>query len=115
MEAARIDALRQVGIEFADLVQLGCDLPVVDLSIQYRQSIKMGDVAVVKSSLAQVKRVKLYWAQHIYALQQSKPLVTAQVTLVPIDRKQGRIIRQLPPQMQTAIADLQGPPMGTMA
>jgi acyl-CoA thioester hydrolase len=114
MEAARCDALSQVGIEFASLVQMGCDLPVVDLSIQYRQFVKMGDVAVVKSSLVQVERVKLHWAQHIYALKQSKPSVTAQVTLVPVDCKQGRIIRQLPPQMQRAIAALQGPPTGTI-
>ncbi|MEO0376348.1 MAG: thioesterase family protein [Cyanobacteria bacterium P01_A01_bin.17] len=115
MEAARIDALRQVGIEFADLVQLGCDLPVIELSLRYHQPLRMGDIAVVKSCLSQVKRVKLHWQQHICAAHHSKPLVTAQVTLVPINRQEGRIIRQLPAQMQQAVAALLNPPNSTVA
>ena len=37
MEEARVECLRSIGIEFADLVALGCDLPVVELSIRYHQ------------------------------------------------------------------------------
>ncbi|PZD74833.1 Acyl-CoA thioester hydrolase YbgC [Acaryochloris thomasi RCC1774] len=115
MEAARIDALRRVGIEFTDLVQLGCDLPVIELSLRYHQPLRMGDIAVVKSCLSQVKRVKLYWEQHIYTAHHPKPLVTAQVTLVPVHRPEGRIIRQLPAQMQQAVAALLSPSNSTMA
>ncbi|MGB7416158.1 MAG: hotdog domain-containing protein, partial [Thermosynechococcaceae cyanobacterium] len=46
MEAARIDALRELGIEFSDLVASGCDLPVVKLSVNYHQPLKMGEVAM---------------------------------------------------------------------
>lgn len=109
MEAARIEALRQVGVDFTDLVQLGCDLPVIELSLRYHQSLKMGDIAVVKSCLSQIKGVRLYWQQHIYSAQQLKPSVTAQVTLVPINRKEGRILRKVPPQMQQALKALQTP------
>lgn len=114
MEAARIEALRQVGVDFTDLVHLGCDLPVIELSLRYHQSLKMGDTAVVKSRLSQIKGVRLHWQQHIYGAQQQKPSVTAQVTLVPINRKEGRIIRQLPHQMQQALAALLAPPTATM-
>ncbi len=112
MEAARIDALRQVGIEFSDLVELGCDLPVVTLSINYHQALKMGEVAIVKSGLSHVKKVRMFWEQNIYALRQPQPKVTAQVTLVPVNRKEGRIIRKLPPQMQKAIAVMLRPNSG---
>lgn len=106
MEAARISALRQVGIEFADLVQLGCDLPVIDLSIHYHQALRMGEVAVVKSCVSQLQKVKIHWEQHIFSLQQPKPAVTAQVTLVPLNRREGRILRRLPLQLQEALTRL---------
>ena len=41
MEEARIEYFRSIGIEFADLVALGCDLPVVELSIRYHNPIKL--------------------------------------------------------------------------
>jgi acyl-CoA thioester hydrolase len=41
MEEARIECLRSIGIEFADLVTLGCDLPVVELSVRYHRSIQL--------------------------------------------------------------------------
>lgn len=43
MEEARVECLRSIGIEFADLVALGCDLPVVELSIRYHRSVQLGD------------------------------------------------------------------------
>lgn len=99
MEAARIDALRELGIEFSDLVASGCDLPVVKLSVNYHQPLKMGEVAMVKSGLSQIKKVRMYWEQHIYSTGQPKPCVTAQVMLVPVNRQTGRVIRTLPPHL----------------
>lgn len=37
MEEARVECLNSIGMNFAELVALGCDLPVVDLSILNRQ------------------------------------------------------------------------------
>ncbi|MGF1601173.1 MAG: acyl-CoA thioesterase [Thermosynechococcaceae cyanobacterium] len=109
MEAARISALRDLGIEFSDLVVSGCDLPVVELSLNYHQPLKMGEVAVVKSGLSQIKKVRMSWEQHIYAMGQPKPSVTAQVTLVPVNRQTGRIIRKLPPHLLQAIEGILKP------
>ncbi|HBY76317.1 MAG TPA: acyl-CoA thioesterase, partial [Cyanobacteria bacterium UBA11148] len=34
MEEARVECLRSIGIDYADLVALGCELPVVELSLR---------------------------------------------------------------------------------
>lgn len=49
LEEARIDCLRQGGIEFADLVHLGCDLSVVRLEARYLQALQFGKAALVRT------------------------------------------------------------------
>ena len=109
MEEARIAAFREVGIEFADLVQLGCDLPVTELSIQYHQPLTMGTIAVVKSRLRGKTKVRMHWDQQIYAPEVPHPCVTATLTLVPVDRAKARIIRKLPDNVKEAIAQIMAP------
>jgi acyl-CoA thioester hydrolase len=110
MEEARIDALRQLGIEFADLVQMGCDLPVVELSLAYHQAITLGEQVRVATRLNRLVKVRQYWEQSVYREHHSQPCVTAQVTLVPVDRQRGRILRRLPAPLQAAIAQCSVPP-----
>ena len=50
MEEARVESLRSIGIEFAELVNLGCDLPVVELSLRYHEPVKLGMVCLLYTS-----------------------------------------------------------------
>lgn len=109
MEAGRIAALRQVGVEYANLVEIGCDLPVIDLSIQYHQPLKMGAVAVVKTRLVARTRIKFHFAQHIHSSDSLTPNITSKVTLVPIDLAQGRVMRRLPQRIDRAFSKLADP------
>jgi acyl-CoA thioester hydrolase len=59
MEEARVECLRSLGLDFANLVSLGCDLPVVELSIRYHRSLRMGMVAVVKTRMNPIKGVRI--------------------------------------------------------
>ena len=61
LESARVEALAMVGIEFSDLVSMGVDLPVVDLSLRYHRSLRLGDRAVVYARLLPAKGVRLIW------------------------------------------------------
>ncbi len=106
LEEARVECLRSIGIEFADLVALGCDLPVVELSIRYHRPIQLGMSAIVKTRMMDVSGVRINWDYKIQPLDGQKPYVTAQVTLVAVDRNNGRIMRQLPPTMEEALARL---------
>lgn len=104
MEEARVEWLRSIGIEFADLLTLGCDLPVVELSIRYHRQIQLGTAAVVKTRITEVSGVRINWDYQIQSLDGQQLYVTARVTLVAVDREKGKIMRQLPPVIKDAFA-----------
>ncbi|NJN38312.1 MAG: acyl-CoA thioesterase [Acaryochloridaceae cyanobacterium CSU_3_4] len=103
MEAARIAAFRTVGLEYSELVQVGCDLPVIDVSVRYQKVIKMGEVAIVKSRISRFEKVRLYWDQQVFCADDKKPCIVGEVTLVPVQSESGRILRRLPQLLQDAV------------
>jgi acyl-CoA thioester hydrolase len=109
MEEARIAALREVGLEYAALVSLGCDLPVIDLSLNYRASVKMGDEVRVRSRLERIEKVRWIWTQNVCALDTEFCYVAGKVVLIPVNRDQQRILRKLPPLLETALQYLSHP------
>ncbi len=106
MEEARVEYLRSIGISFADLVALGCDLPVVDLSIRYHRPVQMGMEAVVRARMLQMDGVRINWDYRIQSPNAEELYVTAQVTLVAVDREKGKIMRQLPAAVKDALMRL---------
>ncbi|MBW4690588.1 MAG: acyl-CoA thioesterase [Lyngbya sp. HA4199-MV5] len=106
MEEARVECLRSIGIEFADLVAMGCDLPVVELSIRYHQPIQMGMSAVVRTRMADMEGVRVNWDYQIQSTDGQDLFVTARVALVAVDRDKGKIMRQLPPAVKEALVKL---------
>jgi len=106
MEEARVECLRSIGIEFADLVALGCDLPVVELSVRYHRSIQLGMAAVVKTRMTEVTGVRINWDYAIVSVDGEQLYVTAKVTLVALDRERGKIMRQLPANVKDALAKI---------
>jgi acyl-CoA thioester hydrolase len=106
LEEARIDCLRQVGVEFSDLVAMGCDLPVVRLGLNYHRAVRMGEVVVVKSRLVKIDRIRLYWEQNVLSADGRDRHLSAQVELVPVNREVGRVLRQCPPKLIEALKAL---------
>jgi len=105
MEEARVECFGAIGIDFADVVALGLDLPVVELSVRYHRSLRMGMEALVKTRMA-LKGVRLIWDYQICSADSLELYVTAQVTLVAIDREKGKIRRHLPPELRDALERL---------
>ncbi len=106
MEEARVECLRSIGIDYADLVALGCELPVVELSLRYHQSIQMGMAAIVKTRMSQMEGVRINWDYQIQSPDGENIYVTGRVTLVAVDREKGKIMRQLPPPVKDALVKL---------
>ncbi|ERN40393.1 putative thioesterase [Rubidibacter lacunae KORDI 51-2] len=106
LEEARVECLRSIGIDFSELVALGCDLPVVELAIRYHRSIPMGTHAIVKCRMLEMDGVRINWDCRIQAASARDLFATATVTLVAVDREQGRILRQLPPSVKAALVKL---------
>ncbi len=103
MEEARIEYLRSIGIDFANLVALGCNLPVVELSVRYHRPILLGMAAIVRTRLSQLSGVRLNWDYQIQSPDGRELYTTARVTLVAVDRQKGKIMRQLPPDVENAL------------
>lgn len=106
MEEARIECLRSIGIEFADLVVIGCDLPVVELSVRYHRSIQLGTAVIVKTRMTEVTGVRINWDYAIVSTDETQLYATAKVTLVALDRERGKIMRQLPISVKDALAKI---------
>jgi acyl-CoA thioester hydrolase len=106
MEEARVESLRSLGIEYADWVAQGLELPVVELSLRYHRSVKMGQSVAVRTRIGASEGVRLLWDYEIRSADTQELYVTAQVTLVGVDRDKGKIMRQLPPTVQAALAKL---------
>jgi acyl-CoA thioester hydrolase len=101
MESARVECLREAGVAFADLVQLGYDLPVVDLNVRYHHPLRLGTKATVKTRMSALQGVRLNWVYEIVALEPETQLcLTGTVTLVPIDRAKHKIVRRILPELQ---------------
>lgn len=105
LEEARVEALRSIGVNYADWVAQGCGLPVVDLSIRYHQSLRMGEAAVVKAKMS-MKGVRIYWHYQIESLDNPGVAVTAQVTLVAVDLQSGKVMRRLPSSVKETLTKL---------
>lgn len=106
LEEARVECLRSLGIEFADLVAMGCDLPVVELAVRYHRPLRLGMAAIVRAQMRDMKGVRIHWHYQIQSPTADELYVSAQVTLVAVDREKGRILRQLPPAVKDALTRL---------
>lgn len=108
LEEARVEYLRSIGVDFADLIQLGCDLPVVELTVKYHRSLRLGEEAVLETRMEEITGVRINWEYKIQSQDLQQLYLTAQVTLVAIDREKGKILRQLPPQVKDMLMQLAG-------
>ena len=106
LEEARLEYLRSIGIDYAELVALGCELPVVELSLRYHRSVQMGMAVVVKTRMTEIAGVRINWDYRIQSVDGEELYLTGRVTLVAIDREKGKILRQLPSAIKEALVKL---------
>lgn len=106
MEEARVEALRAIGIDYVDFVKAGCELPVVDLALRYRKSLRLGEMAIVRCQMQAMKGVRLVWDYEICSPDHTTIYLTGQVTLVAMDWQQGKIMRKLPAAIEDALVKI---------
>jgi len=100
LEEARIEYLRSLGLDYSELVALGCELPVVDLSLRYHYFLRLGDEAVLRTRMNEMSGVRMHWDYQIQSLDRETQYLTATVTLVAVDREKGKVMRSLPPTVK---------------
>ncbi|MFM7470900.1 MAG: acyl-CoA thioesterase [Nodosilinea sp.] len=100
MEEARIAYLQERGMNFADWVRAGVDLPVVDLCLRYRQSLTLGQQALVRTRLEPFRGVRLVWHYDIQRVDTGITCLEGRVTLATVDLNSRRVLRRLPDGLQ---------------
>lgn len=106
-----MECLRAVGHPLESLVDLGYDLPVVRLDVRYRQPLRLGTAAVVKTRLAPMQGIRLNWLYEIETVgvdASSEPVVclTGEVTLVTVDVAKRRVVRRMPDEVRAIAAKI---------
>jgi acyl-CoA thioester hydrolase len=109
LEEARVEALAAAGLAYSDLSARGLELPVVRLSIDYKQALLHGDVVQIWSDVLPRRGLKLPWCSRFVAAD-GVVAAEAQVDLVPVVGASGsgqrRLLRRLPVDLEAAVAAL---------
>ena len=111
LEEARVEALQQAGLAYAELSRAGLELPVVNLAIQYRQSLLHGDLVELRSWVLPRQGLKLPWRTEFRC--GTTVAAEAQVELVLVELAAGgqrRLMRRPPAELGQAIDRLQQGP-----
>lgn len=108
LEEARVEALASAGLAYSDLSARGLELPVVSLSIDYRRALLHGERVTIRSEVSPRRGVKLPW-RSLFVRADGEVAAEARVALVLVDRAAGpsrRLLRQLPGELERAVARL---------
>jgi acyl-CoA thioester hydrolase len=107
-EAARTEALREMGLAYRDLEAQGVIMPVIDLSVQYKRPAYYDDLLEIRTMIAEIPRMRLAIQYEVSRRQEVDVLVTGTVSLCFIDRARNRPIpapEQVASLFRKALAD----------
>lgn len=86
LEHARHEMLKAFGLDFAALTQAGVDLVVIRAELDYKASLRPGDVFEVRSHLERVSRVKFAFVQDIVRMPSEQLMLHAVITGVGVNQ-----------------------------
>ena len=105
LEEARVLALAEAGLAYAELSAQGLELMVVDLQIRYVQALAHGEAVELRSWLQPQTGVRLpFMTRFIKA--DGALAAEAVVTLALVDRRRGRLQREQPQALEQALMRL---------
>lgn len=85
LEEARIDALRQLGYRYAELERSGVLMPVVELDIRYRRSLRFDDVVSVHTRCELSGPSRLTFVSELHCNEQL--CASGRVVVAAVDRQ----------------------------
>ena len=110
LEEARVQALAEAGLAYAELSAQGLELMVVDLQLRYLQALAHGEAVELRSGLQPQAGVRLpFMTRFIKA--DGAVAAEAVVTLALVDRRRGRLQRQQPLELEKALQRLADGPV----
>jgi acyl-CoA thioester hydrolase len=91
LEEARMDLLKVMGIDCAQLEKDGIIMPVVEMRTRYSSPLRFGDSIVVEAEIAPPWDTKLEFRYKIYN-QDQKLVSRSRTTLVFAEKESGKLV-----------------------
>ena len=88
-EMGRVEWLRNLGITYKRMEELGIMLPVLNLNTHYHKPAKYDDLLTLKTTLVKKPSVRISFEFELFN-QEEELLTTAECSLVFIDMKRNR-------------------------
>jgi acyl-CoA thioester hydrolase len=89
-EAARTEALRELGLAYRELEADGIFMPVVEASVLYHGAARYDDLVDIEVTLTPPAGVRVRTEYAVRVHGESRPIVTARVVLVFMDAERRR-------------------------
>jgi len=99
LEMGRVLLCEECGYKLSELEQQDIVLPVTELNIKYKQSAKLDDDIIIKTSIINSTRFSSTFYQTIIDEKTGKTCVEATIKVVAIHQN-GKLYRSLPEQIQ---------------
>ncbi len=102
-EAARVEAVeKSLGLNLGELEAEGILFPVVEMNIRYKSSAKINEKIIIKTHISDVKPVSVTFESNVYDKLTGVLRVIAQVTIVTVNPKTGKLYRKIPDKIFNA-------------
>ncbi|MEK6451196.1 MULTISPECIES: acyl-CoA thioesterase [Myroides] len=91
LEIGRVEWLRNLGVSYKKMEEMGVMLPVVSLTMNYKKSAKYDEILTIRTVFKKLSSVKIEFDYELYN-EAGELLTTGNSVLVFIDMKTGRPI-----------------------
>lgn len=113
-EAARTEALRQLGLPYRELEESGVMMPVVDAHLRYHRPARYDDLLRIHTRFSLSESAARVIFDYVVRRDDAEdPLVTGSVTLCFVDTERGRPVRA-PELVLTAVDTVPNPSSKTL-
>lgn len=92
-EAARTEALREMGLAYRALEERGVMMPVVDLGVQFKRPAHYDDELVIRAMFSEMPTTTITITYEVRRRDEETVLVTGHVTLCFVDAERRRPVR----------------------
>lgn len=89
-EEARTEGFRLLGLPYKEIEDAGIQMPVVDLSVEYKRSAHYDDVLQIRTTVPAVPGARFNVDYEVCRAGETEILTTGHVTLCFLDVKRGR-------------------------
>ena len=95
-EAARTEALREMGVVYKELEDEGLIMPVIDLAVQYKRPAHYDDLLEITARVDQMPRTRVRIDYEVRRAGEPTLLATGHVTLCFVDTERDRPVTAPP-------------------